>query len=67
MTERIKNHCINVIIPLMRRNGITIYDIEAEIRFREEHKDELISCRNDDLRVYFTEELINAKRFWNQC
>ena len=67
MIEKNKNHCINVIIPLMRKNGITIYDIEAEIKFRKKHKNDLISCKNDDLRVYFTEELINAKRFWKYC
>lgn len=70
MTQKqneIKNRCINVLIPLMKRNGISIYDLEEEIKFREEHKNELISARNEYLRLYFTEELIHAKRFWKEC
>lgn len=67
MNNNTKNHCINVLIPLMRRNGITIHDIEAEIEYREKHKNDLIMCKNDDLRVYFTEELINCKRLWKEC
>lgn len=43
------------------------YDIEAEIEYREKHKNDLIMCENDDLRVYFTEELINCKRLWKEC
>lgn len=65
--EFVKDHYINAIIPLIRKNGISIYDIEEEIEFREEHKNELISCKNDDLRLYGTYELINVRKFWKHC
>ena len=73
-TERIQRsscemtrRCVDVLIPLMRRNRITADDIEAEIDYRESHKDKLIDCENDDLRFFSTEELISCKRLWKEC
>lgn len=53
---------VELIIYGLRRNGATIYDIDAEIDYREKH----FTVSDEKCFTYSLEELKLAKAEWNK-
>lgn len=60
---KMKTYCINVILPLLRHENVSLLDIESEINYRHMYK---MSSNNGTLKQYSDKELSWAYKLWEE-
>lgn len=67
MTKAKRAYCLNTIIPDLKKAGVTLQQISAEIDYRTEYDvDDGIDGSDEALKYYSTEELCDAEKLWNK-